>query len=76
MRNLPEDRVSFEADERLSCKIKSGEAEFTLVKKLPPISGIALGQRKLPRCYGQRNIKDMISKTILATAKNEAKNST
>ena len=31
LRNLPEDRVSFEADERLSCKIKSGEAEFTLV---------------------------------------------
>ncbi|EKC67092.1 DNA polymerase III, beta chain, partial [human gut metagenome] len=58
LRNLPEDRVSFEADERLSCKIKSGEAEFTLVgtssaeyPELPSVNG------GFPRCYRQRNIK-------------------
>lgn len=31
LRSLPSDTVSIEADERLTCRIKSGDAEFTLI---------------------------------------------
>lgn len=74
LRNLPEDRVSFEADERLSCKIKSGEAEFTLVgtssaeyPELPSVNG------GFPVVIDSEILKDMIRKTIFATAENDAK---
>lgn len=74
MRNLPEDRVSFEADERLSCKIKSGEAEFTLVgtssaeyPELPSVNG------GFPVVIDSEILKDMIRKTILRQPKTTQK---
>lgn len=70
LRNLPEDRVSFEADERLSCKIKSGEAEFTLVgtssaeyPELPSVNG------GFPVVIDSEILKDMIRKQFLRQPK-------
>lgn len=74
LRNLPEEIVSIESDERLSCKIKSGEAEFSLIgistaeyPELPSVNG------GFPIVVNADLLKDMIRKTIFATAENDAK---
>lgn len=74
LRNLPEENVTVEVDERLACKIKSGEAEFTLMgissseyPELPEVSG------GFPLVINAEILRDMVRKTIFATAENDAK---
>lgn len=74
LRSLPEENVSVEVDERLACKIKSGEAVFTFMgisaseyPELPEVSG------GFPLVINSDLLKDMIRKTIFATAENDAK---
>lgn len=74
LRNLPTETVSISSDERLSCKIKSGEAEFNLIgispaeyPELPAVNG------GFPIVIGGELLRDMIRKTIFATAENDAK---
>ncbi|MEG0546415.1 MAG: DNA polymerase III subunit beta [Oscillospiraceae bacterium] len=74
LRNLPDENVRIEADERLTCRIKSGDAEFSLIgitdaeyPELPSVSG------GFPIVIKSDILKDMIRKTIFAVAKNDAK---
>ena len=74
LRNAPEDLVTIECDERLICKIKSGDSEFSITgfsedeyPELPSVSG------GFPIVIKGETLKDMIKKTIFATADNGAK---
>lgn len=74
LRNAPEDLVTIECDERLICKIKSGDSEFSITgfsedeyPELPSVSG------GFPIVIKGETLKDMIKKTIFATAENGAK---
>ena len=74
LRNVPDEHVSIECDERLICKIKSGDSEFSITgfseeeyPELPTVSG------GFPIVVKGEVLKDMIKKTIFATADNGAK---
>ncbi|MCH5191999.1 MAG: DNA polymerase III subunit beta [Oscillospiraceae bacterium] len=74
LRNAPDSLVSIECDERLICKIKSGDSEFSIIglseadyPELPSVSG------GFPIVVGGEILKDMIKKTIFAAAENDSK---
>ncbi len=74
LRNVPDEFVSIESDERLICKIKSGDSEFSITgfaeadyPELPTVSG------GFPIVLNSETLKDMVRKTIFATAENSAK---
>ena len=74
LRLLPENKVSIETDEKNICKIKSGEAEYTIIgisadtyPDLPSVTG------SFPVVIKQSLLKDMIRKTIFAVAIGEAR---
>ena len=74
LRNTPDDLVSIECDDRLICKIKSGDSEFSIMgfseadyPELPSVSG------GFPIVIGGEILKDMIKKTIFAAAENDSK---
>ena len=74
LRSLPSDTVSIEADERLTCRIKSGDAEFTLIgiaaADYPELPSVESG---FPIVLDSETLRDMIRKTIFATADNDVK---
>ncbi|MBR2454507.1 MAG: DNA polymerase III subunit beta [Clostridia bacterium] len=74
LRNVPDDLVSIECDDRLICKIKSGDSEFSIMgfseadyPELPSVSG------GFPIVVGGEILKDMVKKTIFAAAENDSK---
>lgn len=74
LKSLPDDFVTIESDERLICKIKSGESEFSITgfpesdyPDLPTVSG------GFPVVVGGEILKDMIKKTAFAAAENETR---
>ena len=74
LRSLPSNTVSIEADERLTCRIKSGDAEFTLIgiaaADYPELPSVESG---FPIVLDSETLRDMIRKTIFATAENDVK---
>ena len=74
LRSLPSHTVSIEADERLTCRIKSGDAEFTLIgiaaADYPELPSVESG---FPIVLDSETLRDMIRKTIFATAENDVK---
>lgn len=74
LRSLPNEMVSVEADERLTCRIKSGDAEFTLIgipaADYPELPSVESG---FPIVLQSEVLRDMIRKTIFATAENDVK---
>lgn len=74
LRNVPDKVVSIECDERLICKIKSGDSEFSITgfsqadyPELPSVSG------GFPIVVESEMLKDMVKKTIFAAAENDNK---
>lgn len=74
LRNTPDETVSIECDDRLICKIKSGDSEFSIMgfsesdyPELPTVSG------GFPIVIQGELIKDMVKKTIFAAAENDSK---
>lgn len=74
LRLLPESKVSIETDEKNICKIKSGEAEYSIIgtpadtyPDLPSVTGT------FPIVIKQSLLKDMIKKTIYAVAIGESR---
>ncbi|MBE6827155.1 MAG: DNA polymerase III subunit beta [Ruminococcaceae bacterium] len=74
LRNLPSQTVSIEVDKKLSAKIKSGDAEFSLLginpqeyPELPTVNST------FPISVKGELLKDMIRKTIFATSENDIK---
>lgn len=74
LRSLPSETVQIEADERLTCRIKSGDAEFSLIgisaSEYPELPNVESGY---PIVLSDDLLKDMIRKTIFATADNDVK---
>ncbi len=74
LRSLPGDQVRLEADERLTCRIYSGEAEFSLVgipaADYPELPSVESG---FPIVLESEMLRDMIRKTIFAAAENDVK---
>ena len=74
LRSLPAETVRIESDERLVCRIKSGDAEFSLIgiyaAEYPELPSVESG---FPIVIGGELLKDMIRKTIFATAENDVK---
>lgn len=74
LRSLPFETVRIEVDERLTCRIKSGDAEFSLIgisaAEYPELPSVESG---FPIVMDSECIKDMIRKTIFATAENDIK---
>ena len=74
LRSLPNEMVSIEADERLTCRIKSGDAEFSLIgipaADYPELPSVESG---FPIVLQSEVLRDMIRKTIFATAENDVK---
>lgn len=74
LRNVPDEYVTIECDERLICKITSGESNFSIMgfseadyPDLPTVSG------GFPIVVGGEVLKDMIKKTIFAVAETDLK---
>ncbi len=74
LRSLPSNTVYIEADERLTCRIKSGDAEFSLIgipaADYPELPSVESG---FPIVLQSEVLRDMIRKTIFATAENDVK---
>lgn len=74
LRSLPSNMVYIEADERLTCRIKSGDAEFSLIgipaADYPELPSVESG---FPIVLQSEVLRDMIRKTIFATAENDVK---
>ncbi len=74
LRTLPSETVTITVDERLSCRIKSGDAEFSLIgigaEEYPELPSVESGS---PISLNGEVLKDMIRKTIFATAENDVK---
>lgn len=74
LRSLPSNTVYIEADERLTCRIKSGDAEFSLIgipaADYPELPSVESG---FPIVLNSETLRDMIRKTIFATAENDVK---
>lgn len=74
LKNVPDELVEIECDDRLICKIKSGDSEFSIMgfsetdyPELPSVSG------GFPVVIGGEVLKDMVKKTIFAAAENDSK---
>lgn len=74
LRNAPGELVSIECDERLICKIKSGDSEYSIMgfseadyPELPSVSG------GFPVVVYGEILKDMVKKTVFAAAENDSK---
>ena len=74
LRRLPADVVSIDVDEHNLCKIKSADAEFSLIgiptndyPELPTVSG------GFPISVKQGMLKNMVKQTIFAVANNDLK---
>ena len=74
LRNLPAQTVRIESDERMTTKIKSGESEFSLIginaQEYPELPSV---NSSFPIVVKGGILKDMIRKTIFATAENDTK---
>ncbi len=74
LRNLPAPTVSVEADERMTVKIKSGDAEFSLIgissQEYPELPSV---NSSFPIVVKGGILKDMIRKTVFAAAENDTK---
>lgn len=74
LRNLPAENVSIEADERNTCRIFSGDAEFSLIgisaEEYPELPSVTGG---FPIVVDGNILKDMVRKTVFAAAENDAK---
>ena len=74
LRNLPAQTVRIESDERMTTKIKSGDAEFSLIgisaQEYPELPSV---NSSFPIVVKGGILKDMIRKTIFATAENDTK---
>ena len=74
LRSLPSEEVSIEADERMTAKIKSGDAEFSLLginsNEYPELPSV---NSTFPIVVKGAVLKDMIRKTIFAAAENDSK---
>lgn len=74
LRNLPSETVRIESDERMTTRIKSGDAEFSLIgisaQEYPELPSV---NSSFPIVVNGGILKDMIRKTIFATAENDAK---
>lgn len=74
LRNLPAETVRIEADERMTARIKSGDAEFSLMgissQEYPELPSV---NSSFPIVVNGGILKDMIRKTIFATAESDAK---
>lgn len=74
LRNLPFETVRFEVDERLICRIRSGDAEFSLIgispSEYPELPSVESG---FPIVINGELLKDMIRKTIFAAAESDVK---
>lgn len=74
LRNLPAQTVRIESDERMTTKIKSGDAEFSLIgisaQEYPELPSV---NSSFPIVVKGGVLKDMIKKTIFATAENDTK---
>lgn len=72
LRLVPDDTVSLESDERNICKIKSGEAEYSIIgtsaDEYPDIPTVSGG---FPIVIKQGLLKDMIRKTIFSVSTSE-----
>lgn len=73
LKSFLSDSVLFEADERLTCRIRSGEAEFTLsgispseYPELPAVNGGS------PIVMDGELLRDMIRRTIFAAAESDS----
>lgn len=74
LRNAPAELITIECDDRLICRIKSGDSEFSIMgfseadyPELPSVSG------GFPIVIGGEILKDMVKKTIFAAAENDSK---
>ena len=72
LRMVPDDTVTIESDDRNICKIKSGEAEYSLIgtspddyPELPSLGKFS------PVCVRRDILKDMIRKTIFSVSTGE-----
>lgn len=74
LRNLPSQTVRIESDERMTTKIKSGDSEFSLIginaQEYPELPSV---NSSFPIVVKGGILKDMIRKTIFATAENDTK---
>ena len=74
LKTLPSPQVSIESDERMTTKIKSGEAEFSLIginsNEYPELPSV---NSTFPIVVNGLVLKDMIRKTIFAAAENDSK---
>lgn len=74
LRNLPASTVRIESDERMTTTIKSGDAEFSLIgisaQEYPELPSV---NSSFPIVVKGGILKDMIRKTIFATAENDTK---
>ena len=72
LRFVPDDTVSIESDERNICKIKSGEAEYSIIgvsaDEYPDVPTVNGG---FPIVIKQSVLKDMIKKTIFSVSTSE-----
>lgn len=72
LRFVPDDTVYIESDERNICKIKSGEAEYSIIgvsaDEYPDIPSVTGG---FPIVIKQPVLKDMIRKTIFSVSTSE-----
>lgn len=72
LRMVPDDTVLIESDDRNICKIKSGEAEYSLIgissDEFPDIPTVSNG---FPIVINQAILKDMIKKTIFSVSTSE-----
>lgn len=74
LRSAPDSFITIESDERLICKIKSGDSEFSITgfseadyPELPSVSG------GFPVVVAGEVLKDMIKKTIFAAAESDTR---
>lgn len=74
LRNLPAQTVRIESDERMTTKIKSGDAEFSLIgisaQEYPELPSV---NSSFPIIVKGGILKDMVRRTIFATAENDTK---
>lgn len=72
-RNLPNDICSIESDERQTCKIRGGDAEYSLMgissSEYPELPSVVGG---FPIVLKGEILKDMIRKTAFAAAENDS----
>ena len=74
LRNIEADTVRIESDERMTVKIKGGEANFSIMgissQEYPELPSV---NSSFPIVIGGNILKDMIRKTVFAAAENDNK---